>query len=69
VEAATLVPLILSTILFTNRIAAKFMGLGGGWGADDITIIVAYVSIIPLLYIVGTLAETGFRHWQWRYSV
>ncbi|KAB8276930.1 hypothetical protein BDV30DRAFT_223916 [Aspergillus minisclerotigenes] len=38
----TLLPLIFSTLLFANRIAAKFMGLGGGWGPDDYTIIVAY---------------------------
>ena len=45
-DSATLVPLIFSTLLFANRIAAKFMGLGGGWGPDDYTIIVAYVRLL-----------------------
>ena len=44
IGAATLVPLILATILVMNRVAAKLMRLGGGWGWDDYTIIVAYVS-------------------------
>lgn len=44
VEAATLVPLILATILFLIRMTAKTIGLGGGWGSDDYTIIVAEVS-------------------------
>lgn len=44
IDAATLVPLILATILVVNRAAAKLMRLGGGWGWDDYTIIVAYVS-------------------------
>lgn len=43
VEAATLVPLILATILFLVRMTAKTIGLGGGWGSDDYTIIVAEV--------------------------
>ena len=44
IDAATLVPLILATILVLNRMAAKLMRLGGGWGWDDYTIIAAYVS-------------------------
>ena len=44
VEGATLVPLILAGILFAIRMAAKIMGLGGGWGPDDYTIIVAEVG-------------------------
>lgn len=43
VEAATLVPLILASVFFFNRMAAKSMGLAGGWGSDDYTIIGAYV--------------------------
>lgn len=42
-EAATIVPLVISTLLFLNRILAKIMGLGGGWGADDVTITMAWV--------------------------
>lgn len=44
IGAATLVPLILASILVANRTAAKLMRLGGGWGWDDYTIIVAFVS-------------------------
>ncbi|KAE8377592.1 hypothetical protein BDV26DRAFT_304881 [Aspergillus bertholletiae] len=43
VEGATLAPLILATIFFTIRIAAKSCNLGGGWGLDDVTIIISYV--------------------------
>lgn len=46
-DPATIAPLVLGTVLFAIRIAAKFMGLGGGWGPDDYTIIVSWVSIIP----------------------
>lgn len=43
VEAATLVPLIITSILFICRLVAKILHLGGGWGWDDTTITVAYV--------------------------
>lgn len=62
-DSATLIPLIFSTLLFANRIAAKFMGLGGGWGSDDYTIIVAYVRLIIALMQVRTFAKTYFRAW------
>ncbi|GMG04296.1 unnamed protein product [Aspergillus oryzae] len=63
VDSATLVPLIFSTLLFANRIAAKFMGLGGGWGPDDYTIIVAYVRFIMVPMHDRTLAKTDFSLW------
>jgi hypothetical protein len=44
-DAATIIPFSISTILFVVRMTAKTMRLGGGWGADDYTIIGAYVSI------------------------
>jgi hypothetical protein len=43
-------PLSIATILFLLRIAAKILHLGGGWGSDDYTIIVAYVSISLYVY-------------------
>lgn len=43
-DPATIAPLVLATLFFFIRIAAKFMGLGGGWASDDYTIIAAYVS-------------------------
>lgn len=44
-DAGTIIPFSISTILFVVRMTAKTMRLGGGWGADDYTIIGAYVSI------------------------
>lgn len=43
IEGATLAPLVLATVIFIIRIIAKGIGLGGGWGPDDYTIIVAWV--------------------------
>lgn len=40
-EIATLT---LATTFFMVRMVAKCMNLGGGWGADDYTIIAAWVS-------------------------
>lgn len=44
INGSTLVPMILSTFFFFARIIAKSSGLAGGWGWDDYTIIVSYVS-------------------------
>jgi hypothetical protein len=44
VSGSTLTPLILASIFFVARIFAKSCGLAGGWGWDDYTIIVSYVS-------------------------
>jgi hypothetical protein len=44
VNAATLIPFVLATFFFITRIIAKSSGLAGGWGWDDYTIIVAFVS-------------------------
>ncbi|KAJ5502610.1 hypothetical protein N7463_005484 [Penicillium fimorum] len=45
VDAATLFPLILASFFFVLRIIAKSSGLTGGWGLDDYTIIISYVSV------------------------
>lgn len=42
-DPATIIPFILATILFAIRMTAKVLQLGGGWGPDDYTLIVAYV--------------------------
>jgi hypothetical protein len=44
VSGSTLTPLVLASIFFVARIFAKSSGLAGGWGWDDYTIIVSYVS-------------------------
>lgn len=45
-DPGTIAPLVLATLLFAIRMAAKFMGLGGGWGPDDYTIIVSWVRTV-----------------------
>ncbi|KAE8423359.1 hypothetical protein BDV36DRAFT_243395 [Aspergillus pseudocaelatus] len=64
-DSATLVPLIFSTLLFANRIAAKFMGLGGGWGPDDYTIIVAYGLAVAIFGVNATMIHYGFGQNMW----
>lgn len=51
VNPSTLIPFILATVFFAARIFAKSSGLGGGWGLDDYTIIVAYVSAPALVSV------------------
>ena len=49
VNGSALATLILASFFFIARIIAKSMGLAGGWGWDDYTIIASYVNI-PLPY-------------------
>ncbi|KAE8356106.1 hypothetical protein BDV28DRAFT_2324 [Aspergillus coremiiformis] len=65
IEAATLIPLILGTILFVNRIVAKFMGIGGGWGADDYTIIAAYILAVVIFCLNIAVIHYGFGQNLW----
>ncbi|PLB38578.1 CFEM domain-containing protein [Aspergillus candidus] len=65
VEGATLVPLILAGILFVVRIAAKIMGLGGGWGPDDYTIIVAEILGIVVFALNVAMIHYGFGQNVW----
>ena len=53
IVASTLIPFILATFFFFARIIAKFSGLAGGWGWDDYTIIVAFVSYPPVDSLQG----------------
>lgn len=46
INGSTLAPLILASVFFVARIFAKGSGLAGGWGWDDYTIIVSYVSAL-----------------------
>ncbi|KAB8239076.1 hypothetical protein ETB97_002072 [Aspergillus alliaceus] len=64
-EAATLVPLILGTFFFTVRIATKSFNLGGGWGADDVTIIIAFVMGIALFVLNIYMIKCGFGKDIW----
>ncbi|KAF9894850.1 hypothetical protein FE257_004471 [Aspergillus nanangensis] len=65
VEAATLVPLILATLLFLIRMTAKAIGLGGGWGPDDYTIIVAEILAIILFALNASMIHHGFGSNIW----
>jgi hypothetical protein len=53
VSGSTLVPLILASFFFVARIISKSIGLAGGWGWDDYTIIVSYVChfVVPPYYV------------------
>ena len=46
IDPETMAPMILGTVLYFIRIAAKSMGLGGGWWWDDLTITIAWVRIL-----------------------
>ncbi|GLB12106.1 hypothetical protein AtubIFM57258_009384 [Aspergillus tubingensis] len=65
VEAATIVPLVISTLLFLNRILAKIMGLGGGWGADDVTITIAWALAVGIFAVNVKMIELGFGKNMW----
>ncbi|RAK91728.1 hypothetical protein BO79DRAFT_278199 [Aspergillus costaricaensis CBS 115574] len=65
VEAATIVPLVISTLLFLNRILAKIMGLGGGWGADDVTITIAWALAVGIFGVNVKMIELGFGKNMW----
>ena len=53
VSGSTLLPLILASFFFVARIVAKGIGLAGGWGWDDYTIITSYVSALSMFpYII-----------------
>ncbi|KAE8148881.1 hypothetical protein BDV25DRAFT_141368 [Aspergillus avenaceus] len=64
-EAATIVPLVISTVLFFNRILAKIMGLGGGWGADDVTITLAWTLAVGIFAVNIKMITVGFGENMW----
>ncbi|RJE18617.1 integral membrane protein [Aspergillus sclerotialis] len=64
-DPATLAPLVLGTVLFAIRIAAKFMGLGGGWGPDDYTIIVSWCLAVVIFGLNASMVHYGFSHHMW----
>ncbi|EEQ32309.1 uncharacterized protein MCYG_05128 [Microsporum canis CBS 113480] len=77
VDAGTLVPFLAATVFFSIRMATKIMHLGGNWGLDDYTIMVAYVfyayvlaykALISLakisvgLFLLRIFQSTTFRY-------
>ncbi|KAF7595557.1 hypothetical protein BBP40_005592 [Aspergillus hancockii] len=65
VEGATLAPLILATLFFTIRIATKSLSLGGGWGLDDLTIIISYIMGVALFVLNVYMIKYGFGKNIW----
>ncbi|BCR90981.1 CFEM domain-containing protein [Aspergillus chevalieri] len=59
-DPATIIPFILATILFVIRMTAKFLRLGGGWGPDDYTIIIAYGLAVVSFALNTLMVHYGF---------
>ncbi|KAL1856703.1 hypothetical protein Plec18170_003674 [Paecilomyces lecythidis] len=67
-DPGTIVPLILSTLLIANRFICKFMGLGGTWGADDLTIGIAYILAVSIFGTNISMIRYGFGQNMWDIS-
>ncbi|KAA8643374.1 CFEM domain-containing protein [Aspergillus tanneri] len=65
ISGSTLAPLILSSLFFLVRIVAKSLGLAGGWGSDDYTIIGAYVIGVALYVLNIYMIRCGFGQDIW----
>ncbi|KAJ5144300.1 hypothetical protein N7526_001808 [Penicillium atrosanguineum] len=65
VDAGMLIPFIAASILFTIRMAAKSQRLGGGWGADDFTLITAYCLAIAVFALNVSMIQHGFGKNMW----
>ncbi|KAF7621160.1 integral membrane protein [Aspergillus flavus] len=65
IEGSTLAPLILATFFFTIRISAKSFNLGGGWGWDDLTIIISYVMGVAMFVLNIYMIKYGFGKNIW----
>ncbi|KAK2819980.1 hypothetical protein FQN49_007840, partial [Arthroderma sp. PD_2] len=65
VDAGTLIPFIAATLLFAIRITSKLMHLGGGWGPDDFTIIVAYMLAIVIFGLHASMIHYGWGKNIW----
>ncbi|PYH95634.1 integral membrane protein [Aspergillus ellipticus CBS 707.79] len=65
VDPSTIVPLVLATIFFFIRIAAKVGKLAGGWGPDDYTITIAWVLGIAMFAVNTHMIELGFGQDIW----
>ncbi|KAE8355451.1 hypothetical protein BDV28DRAFT_163073 [Aspergillus coremiiformis] len=65
VAGTTLVPFILGTFFFTVRMMIKGFNLGGGWGADDFTIIVAFAMGMAMFVLNIYMIQYGFGKNIW----
>ncbi|PWY82020.1 integral membrane protein [Aspergillus heteromorphus CBS 117.55] len=68
VDPATLVPLILASIFFFIRLAAKVGKLAGGWGPDDTTISIAWVLGLAVYIVNAHMVSLGFGQNIWDIS-
>ncbi|KAI9369169.1 hypothetical protein BJX61DRAFT_549774 [Aspergillus egyptiacus] len=64
-DGGTIFPFAVATILFALRIAAKSLQLGGGWGADDYTITIAYFLAITVFSVNISMIHYGFGRNIW----
>ncbi|GBF64615.1 hypothetical protein TMEN_7331 [Trichophyton mentagrophytes] len=65
VDAGTLIPFLFASFFFSVRIVSKAMHLGGGWGADDYTISVAYILAIAIFTLHTQMIRYGFGKNIW----
>ncbi|KAJ5238047.1 hypothetical protein N7489_008138 [Penicillium chrysogenum] len=65
VSGSTLLPLILASFFFVARIVAKGIGLAGGWGWDDYTIITSYVLGVAIYVLHIYMIRSGFGRNIW----
>ncbi|KAM5444370.1 hypothetical protein MferCBS31731_000889 [Microsporum ferrugineum] len=65
VDAGTLIPFLAATVFFSIRMATKIMHLGGNWGLDDYTIMVAYVLAVVIYTLHTQMIHYGFGRNIW----
>ncbi|PLB35982.1 CFEM domain-containing protein [Aspergillus candidus] len=65
VNGEALATLILASFFFVSRIIAKSMGLAGGWGWDDYTIIASYILGVAIYVLHLYLIRHGFGQNIW----
>ncbi|CBF78469.1 hypothetical protein AN7395.2 [Aspergillus nidulans FGSC A4] len=64
-DPGTIIPFAIATILFVIRMVTKAMHLGGGWGSDDYTLMVAYALGIVVFSVNISMIDHGFAKNIW----
>ncbi|KAK2754371.1 hypothetical protein FQN54_007015 [Arachnomyces sp. PD_36] len=64
-DAGTIIPFIIASLVFLARMAARCARLGGAWGPDDYTIIVAYALAIVIFSLNISMVHYGFGQNMW----
>ncbi|KAK1141823.1 hypothetical protein N8T08_008488 [Aspergillus melleus] len=65
IDGSTLAPFILGALFFIIRIGAKSLGLAGGWGWDDYTIIVSFMLGLAMYVLNIYMIRLGFGRDIW----